>query len=243
MLELLEREDQLDSLHRLFDQAAAGSGHLVFLGAEAGAGKTALVQAFGDSVASRARVLTGWCDPLSAPRPAGPLVDMAHGLGDPVRAILSGEGRAGLFDATVRRPDDLPAAHRAGLRGRALGRRDHARPAALPRPPGERRPSPRDRDLPRRRGRSRPPAAHPAGRPGHPGRGDPDSTSRPCPRRPSPPWRPVRRWTPPHCGPARAATRSTSPSCCRPPVDDVPATVADAVVARAARLSPRPGTR
>jgi hypothetical protein len=99
VLELLEREDQLDSLHRLFDQAEAGSGHLVFLGAEAGAGKTALVQAFGDSVASRARVLTGWCDPLSAPRPAGPLIDMAHGLGDPVRAILGAEGRTGLFDA------------------------------------------------------------------------------------------------------------------------------------------------
>ncbi len=101
VLELLEREDQLDSLHRLFDQAEAGSGHLVFLGAEAGAGKTALVQAFGDSVASRARVLTGWCDPLSAPRPAGPLIDMAHGLSDPVRAILGAEGRAGLFDAML----------------------------------------------------------------------------------------------------------------------------------------------
>ena len=99
MLALLEREDQLQTLHRLFDQAAAGSGHLVFLGAEAGAGKTALVQAFGDSVASRARVLTGWCDPLSAPRPAGPLVDMAHGLGESVRTILRDTGRSGLFDA------------------------------------------------------------------------------------------------------------------------------------------------
>jgi DNA-binding CsgD family transcriptional regulator/tetratricopeptide (TPR) repeat protein len=99
VLGILERDGQLATLQERFDQAARGSGHLVFLGAEAGAGKSSLVQEFLDLVGARARTLTGWCDPLTAPRPAGPLVDMAHGLGPAVASILRDEGRPGLFDA------------------------------------------------------------------------------------------------------------------------------------------------
>ena len=99
MLGILERDGQLASLQERFDQAARGSGHLLFLGAEAGAGKSSLVQEFLAIVASRARTLTGWCEPLTAPRPAGPLVDMAHGLGPAVSSILRHDGRPGLFDA------------------------------------------------------------------------------------------------------------------------------------------------
>jgi hypothetical protein len=40
--ELLEREAVLDQLRAAFDSAAAGSGQLVFVGGEAGVGKTAV---------------------------------------------------------------------------------------------------------------------------------------------------------------------------------------------------------
>src|SRR5439155_17507097 len=49
------------------------------VGAEAGGGKTALLRRFSD--ASGARVLWGACDPLFTPRPLGPLIAVADGLG------------------------------------------------------------------------------------------------------------------------------------------------------------------
>jgi len=70
-MELLERTDHLTRLGALLDEAATGSGRLVFVSGEAGAGKSALAQAFGDSVAARARVLVGNCDALATPRPFG----------------------------------------------------------------------------------------------------------------------------------------------------------------------------
>jgi DNA-binding CsgD family transcriptional regulator len=96
---LLDRDAQLATLRSLFDEAASGSGRLIFVAAEAGAGKSLLVQTFGDSLAGQARLLTGWCEPLASPRPAGPLVDMARGLSDEVSTILRDERRPGLFDA------------------------------------------------------------------------------------------------------------------------------------------------
>ena len=106
---MLERDDQFARLQYLFEQAGLGSGHLVFIGGEAGAGKSLLVQTFLDSIAAPARVLIGWCDPVSPPRPAGPLVDMARGFGDPVSSVLRHENRPGLFDAVYA---DLAGARR-----------------------------------------------------------------------------------------------------------------------------------
>ena len=100
---LLERSAHLAELRELFEHARAGQGRLVCVCAEAGGGKSALVQAFADSVASQAAVLTGWCDPFDTPRPAGPLLDMGAGLGAGVVRILREEGRAGLFDAVLDR--------------------------------------------------------------------------------------------------------------------------------------------
>ena len=109
MVRMLERDDQLARLQHLFEQATLGFGHLVFIGGEAGAGKSLLVQTFTDSIAARSQVLIGWCDPVSPPRPAGPLVDMARGFGDPVSSVLRRENRPGLFDAVYA---DLAAAQR-----------------------------------------------------------------------------------------------------------------------------------
>jgi DNA-binding CsgD family transcriptional regulator len=48
---------------------------------EAGVGKTAAIHRFIGGLAQRAMVLRGWCDPLAAPRPLGPLIDMLAALG------------------------------------------------------------------------------------------------------------------------------------------------------------------
>ncbi len=57
MTALLERDELLTWLEEL----AASGGRLVFVGGEAGVGKTALMRAFAES--SPVRVLRGSCDP------------------------------------------------------------------------------------------------------------------------------------------------------------------------------------
>ncbi len=64
-MELIERKTYLDELSGLLRQAAGGRGHCVFLGGEAGVGKTSLVTAFAERASPATRVLTGYCDALS----------------------------------------------------------------------------------------------------------------------------------------------------------------------------------
>lgn len=98
---LLERADQLAALTGLLDDAVAGDGRFVLVHGEAGVGKSALARAFSASVGERARVLWGACDPLSSPRPLGPLADVAPHL-DPVVGERLGSGeRDGLFEAAL----------------------------------------------------------------------------------------------------------------------------------------------
>jgi DNA-binding CsgD family transcriptional regulator len=78
---LLERSTFLETFAGFLREASAGRGALVFLGGEAGVGKTALVEAFCLTAQRTARVALGACDSLSAPRPLGPLVDAAGALG------------------------------------------------------------------------------------------------------------------------------------------------------------------
>ncbi len=75
-MQLLERSGQLDSLDALLAEAVSGRGRLVFVGGEAGVGKTALVSWFAERAQSQARVLIGGCDSLATPRPLGPVLDM-----------------------------------------------------------------------------------------------------------------------------------------------------------------------
>ncbi|MFZ0902992.1 MAG: AAA family ATPase, partial [Mycobacterium sp.] len=82
---LLERDAVLAELDRSARQAARGDGSLVLLRGEAGVGKTAVIAQFISRLGQRLSVLRGWCDPLAAPRPLGPLIDMLAGL-DGVRA-------------------------------------------------------------------------------------------------------------------------------------------------------------
>ncbi|MEO5575775.1 MAG: AAA family ATPase, partial [Gaiellaceae bacterium] len=68
MVELLEREELLAQL----DAFRAEGGHLLFVGGEAGVGKTALVRAF----AARKAALHGSCENLTTPTPFGPFFDI-----------------------------------------------------------------------------------------------------------------------------------------------------------------------
>lgn len=90
-MELLERGPYLEQLASFLRGAVAGQGSLVLLAGEAGGGKTALVQQFGRSAEKTARVVIGACDPLSTPRPLGPLVDIAPSLGSDVADLLGGD--------------------------------------------------------------------------------------------------------------------------------------------------------
>jgi DNA-binding CsgD family transcriptional regulator len=78
--ELLERDAELDALARALADASAGRGRLVFVAGEAGVGKTTLLRRFVQGQ-PETRVLWGSCDSLFAPRPLGPLLDVAAATG------------------------------------------------------------------------------------------------------------------------------------------------------------------
>ena len=82
MVELLEREDLLARL----DAARAEGGRLVFVGGEAGVGKTALVRAFAERVEGTAR---GSCENLVAPAPLGPFLDLGLEPDEPRRVAAA----------------------------------------------------------------------------------------------------------------------------------------------------------
>jgi DNA-binding CsgD family transcriptional regulator/tetratricopeptide (TPR) repeat protein len=71
---LVEREDFLVSLQRLLGGALDGSGRLVFLGGEAGVGKTALAAALAET-AGRPAVRRGSCDNVTTAEALGPILD------------------------------------------------------------------------------------------------------------------------------------------------------------------------
>jgi DNA-binding CsgD family transcriptional regulator len=78
---LLERDAPLAQLRALARRTSRSRhGEVVLLRGEAGVGKTALLASFVSQLDSGLRVLQGWCDPLAAPRPLGPLTDALAGL-------------------------------------------------------------------------------------------------------------------------------------------------------------------
>lgn len=81
VLDLLERGPVLLKLSQFLAEADKGHGRLVFVGGEAGIGKSWLVRRFAELIRERTPTLIGSCDPLSTPRPLGPLLDIADRLG------------------------------------------------------------------------------------------------------------------------------------------------------------------
>jgi class 3 adenylate cyclase/tetratricopeptide (TPR) repeat protein len=79
---LLERDDAISALaESLGDVARTGRGRLVSVTGEAGVGKTSLLRRFCAEQHDAPRLVWGACDPLFTPRPLGPLVDVAEVTG------------------------------------------------------------------------------------------------------------------------------------------------------------------
>jgi len=100
---LLEREDCLEELDAALREAAAGDGRIALVFGEAGIGKTSAVERFVELRRRSARVLWGRCDSLFTPQPLGPLHDMAtHLLPDVQQLLQSSADRLTIFAAFLR---------------------------------------------------------------------------------------------------------------------------------------------
>jgi DNA-binding CsgD family transcriptional regulator/tetratricopeptide (TPR) repeat protein len=100
-MRLLERELQLGALHEYVADARAGDGRLVLVSGEAGIGKSSLVDAFLTQVED-ARVAWSACDGAFTPSALGPLQDVADQWGGAVRvACAEGVPRDARFAALL----------------------------------------------------------------------------------------------------------------------------------------------
>lgn len=89
LTELLERADELSALGECLEAVQRGSrGQVVLVGGEAGVGKTTLVRRFCDERRQSARILWGASDALFTPRPLGPLLDVGEGLGGELGEVV-----------------------------------------------------------------------------------------------------------------------------------------------------------
>jgi DNA-binding CsgD family transcriptional regulator len=87
--ELLERGDQLSMLGDCIDAVRRSSrGRLLIVGGEAGVGKTALLRRVCDDRPPGTRLLWGTCDALITPRPLGPFLDIAESTGGELEELL-----------------------------------------------------------------------------------------------------------------------------------------------------------
>jgi DNA-binding CsgD family transcriptional regulator len=93
-MRLLERESPLAVLEGCLADAVAGQGSLVLVTGEAGIGKSALVREFGAGPAVRGAGVQMWvggCEALRTPRPLGPLRDIARAAGGEIARLVAEE--------------------------------------------------------------------------------------------------------------------------------------------------------
>jgi DNA-binding CsgD family transcriptional regulator/tetratricopeptide (TPR) repeat protein len=121
---LLERAPALAELDRWYHEARGGQGRLALVGGEAGVGKTSLLTEFAvqhpAGSRSRAHLLWSGCDSLTTPRPLGPLADLAPDLGGRVEELLRVAVPVGASSGDS--PLPLPEVHRDELFGGVLDR-------------------------------------------------------------------------------------------------------------------------
>jgi DNA-binding CsgD family transcriptional regulator/tetratricopeptide (TPR) repeat protein len=107
--ELLERTHELSTLGECLEMVKSSSrGRVVLVAGEAGVGKTVLLRRFFDECRGGARLLWGACDALFTPRPLGPFLDIAESTG----------GELGELVETGARPHEVMAALMRELRTR-----------------------------------------------------------------------------------------------------------------------------
>jgi DNA-binding CsgD family transcriptional regulator len=102
---LLERDDVLQRLDGLLEDAIASRGRLVLLGGEAGVGKSTVVRAAAAAAGGRVVVRVGHCDNVVAPAALGPLLDADPEMARTVDTDLE---RPALFRSLLRRLGEEP---------------------------------------------------------------------------------------------------------------------------------------
>jgi len=103
-MELLDRTSQLQALHSALVQARAreGGGQVALVYGEAGIGKTSLVEHFIDENKKSWRILQAACDSLYTPRPLGPLHDIAaQTQGQLLNSLDHESDRTAIFSACL----------------------------------------------------------------------------------------------------------------------------------------------
>jgi ATP/maltotriose-dependent transcriptional regulator MalT len=90
-MELLERQEQIDELVRLLREAGKSTGKVAFVRGEAGAGKSSLVEQFAQRSTDSASVYWGHCDALQTSRVLGPVKELAAGIIPQLGSALDAE--------------------------------------------------------------------------------------------------------------------------------------------------------
>lgn len=85
---LLERQAPLEQLGSARELAISDGGQTVLVSGEAGIGKTRLIETFADALPAETPVHWGGCEALFAARPLGPLFDIAEQLGGELAKLL-----------------------------------------------------------------------------------------------------------------------------------------------------------
>jgi DNA-binding CsgD family transcriptional regulator/tetratricopeptide (TPR) repeat protein len=96
VVSLLERGEELGLLAKAVEDARGGSGCLVLVAGEAGIGKTSLVRAMRASLPADVTSFSGGCEPLSVPVPLAPLRELLHAAGAGDLAAPAGDDRVTL---------------------------------------------------------------------------------------------------------------------------------------------------
>jgi DNA-binding CsgD family transcriptional regulator len=96
VVSLLERGEELGLLAQAVEDARGGSGCLVLVAGEAGIGKTSLVRAMRSSLPAGVTAVSGGCEPLSVPVPLAPLRELLDAAGAGDLAAPAGDDRVAL---------------------------------------------------------------------------------------------------------------------------------------------------
>jgi predicted ATPase len=101
-MKLLDRDSFLQKLELTLQEAIAGQGHVVLVSGEAGIGKTSLIDHFAQAHRDSVRILWGACDSLFTPHPLGPLYDIAMQLEGELPTLLQSDAnQPAIFSACL----------------------------------------------------------------------------------------------------------------------------------------------
>lgn len=89
---LLDRETQFEALAIALNEAATGTGRIALVHGEAGIGKSVLVESFVAANRPKARALIGRCDALLTPQPLSPLHEIALEAKGPLLSLIQSPG-------------------------------------------------------------------------------------------------------------------------------------------------------